>query len=173
MSNKCFCGEEKKKRERKKKTPTGTTHQYTREALETVDRFSLSKLFPHYTLGTSHWGVFVLFFFQLHLCHFAVLVPLSHDGENKTKRKGKRIPFNRSKHVSVAEWIKKQLSLSCCASSAFVASWHARPILMSPSTFILITPRIACWHVLKSAAPRECAAKHSLHELSIWSTGSL
>lgn len=125
----------------------------------------------------THWErlIWVFLFFIFSSYNFVILWCWSHypTTEKTKKQKGKRILFNRSKHVSVAEWIKKQLSLSCCALTAFVASRHARPLLTSPSTFILITPRIACWHVLKSAAPRECAAKHSLHEPSIWSTGSL
>lgn len=57
--------------------PTGTTHQYTREALETVHRFSLSKLFPHHTLGTSHWGVVVFFFpaTSLSFCRVGPIIP--------------------------------------------------------------------------------------------------
>lgn len=128
---------------------------------ETVSNvvFFLSKLFLHYTLGTFGANISVI-----SLCWSRNPTMITIEG---------KIRSNISKHATVAEWKKKQLSLSCCSLSVIVASRHARPILMSLSTFILITLRIACWRVLKSMASWEYDAEHSLHELSIWSSGSL
>lgn len=157
MSNKCFWREEKKQNktqtERKREEkPAGTTHQYSRGAPETADRFSPPQTFP--ALRTGDVSLELLFccggffppIFQQHLCHFVnALAPLAHNGETR----GKRIPFNGSKTVAVAERIKKQLSLlriECFFPAACMIS-------TSPSTFILITAQTYRWRSLAKHSP--------------------
>lgn len=130
--------------------------------------FPLTKLFQYYTM--ERLTVVVFFFFS---SRYITLILLYWPHSPTMRTIGGKIWFNISKHATVAEWITKQLSLSCYSLSVIVASQHARPVLMSRSTFILITLRMACWHVLKSMASWECDTKHSLHERSIGLSGNL
>lgn len=125
--------------------------------------FLLSKVFLHYTAGTFNWNSVLSYISVISSC-------CCHNHTTQTIEG--RVWSNTSKHVTVAKWWKKQLSLSCCSLSFIVASRRARPLLICLSTFILITLRIiACWHV-KSMALREHDTKHSL-QLSLWSSGGL